>query len=53
MNEHVGTGALEAVLDQELVLAESVILRDRGDNRLASDIRERHASYFRFQPDGG
>jgi hypothetical protein len=41
MNEHVRSGALEAVLAQELVLAEAVILRDRRNNRLASDISER------------
>jgi hypothetical protein len=39
--KHVRSGALEAVLVQELVVTVLVIFRDRRDNRLASDIPER------------
>lgn len=42
MDEDVEAGALEAVLVQELVLAECVVLGERRENCLAGDVGERH-----------
>ena len=41
-HEDVKAGAVEAVLGQELVLAELVVLRDCFEDRVAGDVPERH-----------
>jgi len=42
VDKDVQPGAVEAVLAQELVLAELVVFRDRFEYRLAGDVCERH-----------